>query len=442
MPAWKDSLRPASFRGVPFKVEDHQASAGRRLQVTEYPERDEPLVEDLGRKARRWKIVGYVIGPNYMPSRDAVIKACEEKGPGTLVHPYLGELQVRLETLETRETRAEGGMCRFDLQFVEAGANRYPAPTADNRAGIRTQADVATVAAEGDFSRRYRVNSLPDFLADDSGGLLSQLADAVSGARGLSAGANYRLDTRLAGFSQGGAPLARDASLPRQTSGLLQTLRSALSPSQGFSALRLLQTFGSDLPALSFLTPTRRQQDINRDAFVMLVRRDSVIEQARLASYVEYADPTESLAYTSSYGSQLAAGSAPEWQQTKPSLSDPLPPFDPDSSALIIPSRDEAIQFRDRLAADMELEIVAAGDVGDDASYEALMALKKTLLLDIAQRSAGLAPIIRYKLARGVPALVLAQLLYKDEGRADELARRNGVAHPAFMPAEGEALSP
>lgn len=44
---WRDRLRDASFRGVPFSVDDDDASFGRRVQLHEYPKRDKPYTEDL-----------------------------------------------------------------------------------------------------------------------------------------------------------------------------------------------------------------------------------------------------------------------------------------------------------------------------------------------------------------------------------------------------------
>ena len=37
---WKDRLQDASFRGVPFKVEEESAGTGRRVETHEYPNRD------------------------------------------------------------------------------------------------------------------------------------------------------------------------------------------------------------------------------------------------------------------------------------------------------------------------------------------------------------------------------------------------------------------
>ncbi|HFJ2043202.1 TPA: DNA circularization N-terminal domain-containing protein, partial [Salmonella enterica] len=59
---WRERLRDASFRGVPFSVEDDESAFGRRVQVHEYPNRDKPWTEDLGRATRRLTINAYLVG--------------------------------------------------------------------------------------------------------------------------------------------------------------------------------------------------------------------------------------------------------------------------------------------------------------------------------------------------------------------------------------------
>ena len=142
--AWRDNLLDASFRGVEFGVNDTEAPiAGRRLAVHEYPGRDEPFVEDLGRRTKRWEIEAFVVGDEYADARDALIEACDMPGPGELVHPYLGSLQVACTACSLVERTREGRMARFTLSFVEAGENQYPSSgtnTADNTRSRGTDA--------------------------------------------------------------------------------------------------------------------------------------------------------------------------------------------------------------------------------------------------------------------------------------------------------------
>ena len=132
--AWRDNLLDASFRGVAFGVNDTEAPiAGRRLAVHEYPGRDEPFVEDLGRRTKRWEIEAFVVGDEYADARDALIEACDMPGPGELVHPYLGSLQVACTACSLVERTREGRMARFTLSFVEAGENQYPDEPSEHR---------------------------------------------------------------------------------------------------------------------------------------------------------------------------------------------------------------------------------------------------------------------------------------------------------------------
>ena len=55
------SLRQASFRGAQFEVDDVDASGGRRLVKHEYPLRDVPYAEDMGRKAREYSVKAFIV---------------------------------------------------------------------------------------------------------------------------------------------------------------------------------------------------------------------------------------------------------------------------------------------------------------------------------------------------------------------------------------------
>lgn len=121
---WRARLRPASFRGASFHVDAGQRASGRRVAPHEYPKRNDPYAEDMGRAARRWSITAYVIGPNYDLLRDLLITALEADGPATLLlpSPYLGEdVQALCGPYSMREERERGGFATFEIDFYEAG---------------------------------------------------------------------------------------------------------------------------------------------------------------------------------------------------------------------------------------------------------------------------------------------------------------------------------
>src|SRR5215472_18763971 len=116
-----------SFRGARFRVDSYSTEIGRRADVREYPLRNIPQAEDLGRKARRFQFTAYVLGDGWEFARDELLNACEADGPGLLVHPFHGEHEVVCESCTVSESRVGGvRYCAFELGFVEAG--EYDSP--------------------------------------------------------------------------------------------------------------------------------------------------------------------------------------------------------------------------------------------------------------------------------------------------------------------------
>lgn len=145
---WRAALQPASFGGAGFHVEVDSQAGGRRNALHEFPHRDIPWAEDMGRKARHWGITGYVIGPNYTDDRDALIAVCEQEGPFALVHPSLGTVQANIDDYASVEHREQGGYCVFDLRFVEAGTQPGTVVSTDTQSVVNSSAtSTGTTAA-------------------------------------------------------------------------------------------------------------------------------------------------------------------------------------------------------------------------------------------------------------------------------------------------------
>jgi prophage DNA circulation protein len=144
--AWRSSLRRASFRGARFHVDTGVRESGRRIVQHEFPKRDVPYAEDMGRKAREFTVRGYIIvyprdtgdvlqQKNYLPARDSLILALEEDGPANLQLPTLGVLNVACSRYRISEEERFGGYCVFDMTFTEYG--QAPATgTRDSAAGV------------------------------------------------------------------------------------------------------------------------------------------------------------------------------------------------------------------------------------------------------------------------------------------------------------------
>lgn len=147
--SWQDRLQPVTFRGVPFYwVGDATGTSGRRGPLHEFPLRDDPLPEDLGRSARKLTLYGVTIGSSYDIDGDALIAACEAFGPGTLVHPTRGSMQMRVPDggCQWRDSTRQMGARFFTIAFEEAGTSTAQTVTAIPGAAVSTAADTAIVA--------------------------------------------------------------------------------------------------------------------------------------------------------------------------------------------------------------------------------------------------------------------------------------------------------
>lgn len=150
---WRAAYQPASFGGAGFHVEVDSQAGGRRNALHEFPHRDTPWAEDMGRRARHWSVTAYLIGPNYIAARDALIAACEQEGSQSLVHPLLGTVQANCDDYVATERRELGGYCVFELRFVEAGTQPGLSVTAD------TQSQVGSAGANSDAATASSLNS-------------------------------------------------------------------------------------------------------------------------------------------------------------------------------------------------------------------------------------------------------------------------------------------
>jgi len=153
---WKKGLRNASFRGVRFETRDRELESGRRIALHEYPKRDTPFPEDMGKATREFSVDAYVIGDDYMSRRDRLVKACERVGPGTYTDHWGVSQRVVCRKIELKETSHEGRMCRFQLRFIEAG-DGASAPTgiAATAVQLAGAASKLVSAAVGRFSSSF-----------------------------------------------------------------------------------------------------------------------------------------------------------------------------------------------------------------------------------------------------------------------------------------------
>jgi len=149
---WRADLQEACFGNAYFYVEANAVESGRRLVVHEFPKKNLPYSEDMGRKAYEFTVRGYCIQyphdrvgndgsqlkqRDYRVARDILSTLLSSGDPQPLKLPTMkgasyNELIVMCPRYRLTEEDRAGGYCVFDMTFVELGAPpKQPHP--DNR---------------------------------------------------------------------------------------------------------------------------------------------------------------------------------------------------------------------------------------------------------------------------------------------------------------------
>lgn len=263
---WKDKLRDPSFRGVPFLIDNSEFDGGRRTVLHEYPQRDKPYSEDMGRKARSFTVDGYVIGDDYMDQRDDLIEALEEEGLGELIHPYLGAVEVTVKSFKISESSSEGRMARFSIVFEEAGEKFFPNRETDKAAAVSTAADEVSSRAAEDFADSFSVEGTSEYVTTDVISLFNAFASAIGDAQSF---------------------ISDITSLVRKPLNLAAQVQNLISSVGNIRTLLSIGNFGSRSTSSSS-SAQEKLKAANNDAATSLIRQTAVAEAAKAATEETY----------------------------------------------------------------------------------------------------------------------------------------------------------
>lgn len=237
--AWKDTLLPASFRGVGFEVLRTRDHGERAVVEHEYPYRDGSEVEDMGRKARRISITAVAWGPAYEAALEKLGKALDERGPGELVHPVFGPVRAQVISWDIPHEAERPNYAEVALEFVVAGADNPFFSRAWPK--VDAKADTARAGATGVLAQAVAksknagvmvhagLSSLAGLKAEASGvvtsgssiltGPASWAADAASLVRGIVDLRSFSSSSLLPDFQGVLASLTSVILLPSGSSG-------------------------------------------------------------------------------------------------------------------------------------------------------------------------------------------------------------------------------
>jgi prophage DNA circulation protein len=440
MALFQNGLLPASFRGVPFAVRSSASQVGRRIALHQYPGRDDPWAEDMGRAARRWRFNGFLVtndrvyagGPVAL-QRLLLIAALEKKGPGTLTHPTLGLLTVVVESASVSDPLEAGTYSEIEIVFLEAGKQKYPSILVSTGAKLLSAAVLAKAAIAADFVRAFVLISQTSATQDRLASTGRAWGDKIQ-ALGSDATAVMGLSSRLVGsygrFSEGAnsgyaagfaSPYAKDVTIADLVVEASNQRAAIADAAAAFDR------------TIAQLTVTTTLDDVASAA------------QALVASLVAAcANPAdairllgEQLAFVFAGGEQTAVDRATGdlFRRTAvAAMAQVAVGFQP-------ASHDQALAIRNQIVRLIDDQVDHAGDTGEDETFNALRTLRTEVVRDLNARGADLSPTRDFTFATPLPAVVLATRLYRDPARGDELVTQAVPVHPLFMPTAFRALA-
>lgn len=427
--AWTDYLKTASFRGVPFHVDNENTSIGRRIQVHEYPNRDKPWSEDLGKVALRPNITAYVIGEDCLAQRDRLMEALNKPGPGTLRHPTWGEMIVCVtDQIKVSTASNEGRMVRFDLHFVEAGELSYPQADTATDSVLVSSCSAVDDAVSQQFDA-FSLAGMADFLQtrvlDDVGTMLDSITSVVMQSDRAVADAIRLLRgdiSVLLPSPSGQGFVERVQKLWRVSNRLAGNQRELSTMIKTLSGITLTPSLA---PRGVWKTDstTTRSATVQRNIVASVLRATVLREAASAVTSLATPVTTESAAQTGwPVVAHPALTTTPAAQASEPELL----------------AWDELVELRDTLNTTLDREIRR---VSDDGLFLALRRLKADLNSDIRARLAQTEKTVIRTPTEVMPALVLAATWYDAARRDADIIQRNAIGHPGFVPVRSLRVS-
>lgn len=401
MTTWRDSVREASFKGVPFFFDTDDLPIGRRLQTHRYPQRDRPYSEDMGRVAREFNIRAFVGGPACFEQRDALLQAVNEEGAGQLVHPYYGSMRVKAGVGSVSHDRRNGGVVEFDLNFIEDDDQEFPAETVNTGQVLEMGAEDYLEAILAQFAQAMAlINSGQigvESILDSVTAVFTTLYDTV---RPIAAA--FRSAQNLA-YLVMNAPARIPAQIQAAFGGYFNVFDGFQSTCSDVSG-KCVAVQSLD----SLQSPQGSQTKAVHTALVDLAQNVMLVDAVRDIATMPIVTP--------------------------PAAPTGVPPLDVQVIAPVahpeVPVTDDIIGVIETVTEQLWQQALEA----PYAQFEAIADIRRQVenhLQAVARQGVRL----RHHAANQVqPALVLSYELYGTAARAAEIVARNKIIHPGFLP--------
>ncbi|MEE4692905.1 DNA circularization N-terminal domain-containing protein [Pseudomonas alliivorans] len=462
MSTWRDSLLPASFRGVGFFISSTVVPIGRKGQLHEFPQRDEPYFESLGKQSQVHTVTAFIVGPDCFEQRDTLLQALETPGAGELVHPWLGRMQVQVGDCDMTHSLAEGGIVHLNLKFYPDQPLKFPTSTLNTGRQLvqaseglldsalrRYRAVMATVDAvriniqalrstlSGVFATIQR--QFASFMAiySDATALVYSLVNAPYTLSTMFSTffASFQGDSRRSsressgnnvgaggaasggGSTGSGSGSSGGSNAGGSSGGIYGSAGSVASGSRNASGVEsvpyrsIISDATQQAQAVSSINQINQggglDTGVTAQATADLVQDALLVKVARVVASMPVAVSTKPILVVPSLDQQRVQ---------------PLQRAD-------VPVADDVIELRDTLSA----AIWDAALKADPEHYLALNTLRHALISHLNAVAASGVRLQDMKVSEPLPALVLAYRRFGDASRSHEVVQRNRIPHPGFV---------
>ncbi|MEE5122146.1 DNA circularization N-terminal domain-containing protein [Pseudomonas alliivorans] len=462
MSTWRDSLLPASFRGVGFFISSTVVPIGRKGQLHEFPQRDEPYFESLGKQSQVHTVTAFIVGPDCFEQRDKLLQALETPGAGELVHPWLGRMQVQVGDCDMTHSLAEGGIVHLNLKFYPDQPLKFPTSTLNTGRQLvqaseglldsalrRYRAVMATVDAvriniqalrstlSGVFATIQRQFSSFMTVYSDATALVHSLANAPYTLSTMFSTffASFQGDSRRSsressgnnvgaggaasggGSTGSGSGSSGGSNAGGSSGGIYGSAGSVASGSRNTSGVEsvpyrsIISDATQQAQAVSSINQINQggglDTGVTAQATADLVQDALLVKVARVVAGMPVAVSTKPILVVPSLDQQRVQ---------------PLQRAD-------VPVADDVIELRDTLSA----AIWDAALKADPEHYLALNTLRHALISHLNAVAASGVRLQDMKVSEPLPALVLAYRRFGDASRSHEVVQRNRIPHPGFV---------
>lgn len=402
------TLREASYEGIRFDVDSATLSFGRRTVTHEFPQRDTSYVEDLGKATRQFSIQGFIVGDDFIDRSKRLIDKIESQvgtdrraNHGKLVHPWLGSLDVTpIDSPSITYDRAKR-FCTFTLTFLEAG-NESTKKTTSWANQLLSKADALYAKIFGDWT--------PDKIA----GIVDDVTSQINSCAAVLSNCQFAQM-----FNLGNDILEMGHDIATSLYNKKEQARSSLLGALGLSQYaqsttdwKLASIKCTDAITLPVLKPVNVASSTGTSK--------KLSDKERINEAVDEIKKNFRLVLiANAMGAISMIGEDND--------------VDTDSNSKKTLSDEQILKIRNNLLDAIDAEMLIQG-TDDNQDYLDLVDSYVAVYKFLTEKLNGDSGIETVTLKQSEPSFVLAYDKYGDSTRADEIAERNDVINPLFMP--------